>query len=888
MDSPNPSRGGKRKRSLDPSRGGKRKRSLDPTEVIPEAPPTRAADDVAYKFEVLSYLGVNFQMKVVPDLFPRLSDYAGCNLDTLEKYVQGVYAAKSDVERKACKSILDSDSPNASLKHSAELPLGSKARESFLKAFSEKYEDDRSCLKTFTDFIDTCAAGWRSASHLAPYTCLVQSSGAGKSRLVKEFANKRYVIYCCVRETGSSGVPARSSIADVLVPASIKGDRLERSRGFLLYAGFFCACMDQLADFVEKTAEPTAREWCKMQLTEEESGGTNCSGVEFWKEIDKRMTVFRDTVLEDTSSLADENKLIKHLESEMKLSCENLNNLFRSSGLGSEGQALLTFALDESKSLLGKYGASTHFSIFRWVASYLAEGCGIFIVLLDTTSKISNFMPSKIPDASFRYSERGKQLLPAFYAVDTFNILAPKERIWTVSGDSPRDLTSVLFKHFMKGRPLFGSFLQSGSDNKAVRLADVVQLAAEKLLGGIAVEQGMQGQTDHYLAVALLSVRGAVFVKPQSELASSLVAKHLGMCLAISSDRGLVFTGYPSEPVLAEAACRIMNRRSKLDVGEILSPMLPYVREGIVDGGARGELVARILFLMAWDRACKNDTSEYKPRFTIFGDHKVLYTRPLVVREFLHSLADKDQFDVALNGQIDQKEMERFLKGRVFFTHFTSVTYSVKRSDLIDFYERGVAILCKRNQAAVDMIIPVRLCQDDMSYILVQVRNYTHSDGKYKLASLELRPENADLSEEPADYPYLALYLQLGYKIGRVRNLKNMKNDRDATQGARREASGSKDSESDRDPFQMIIGLFSLMPAVYPCLRDEVKPAYGASEESQNSKHLSSLRRAWTDPLYYVESNEPTALGESTQQQAKIDFVKHTCVLTYASSPSGS
>lgn len=53
-----------------------------------------------------------------------------------------------------------------------------------------------------------------------------------------------------------------------------------------------------------------------------------------------------------------------------------------------------------------------------------------------------------------------------------------------------------------------------------------------------------------------------------------------------------MFTGYPSEPVLAEAACHIMNRGSKLDLGEILDPVLPCIREGIVKGGARGELVA--------------------------------------------------------------------------------------------------------------------------------------------------------------------------------------------------------------------------------------------------------------------------------------------------------
>lgn len=251
--------------------------------------------------------------------------------------------------------------------------------------------------------------------------------------------------------------------------------------------------------------------------------------------------------------------------------------------------------------------------------------------------------------------------------------------------------------------------------------------------------------------------------------------------------------------MLAEVVCLIMNQRLKLGLGEILGSMLPYIHEGIVERGARGELVARILFLLAWDRACKNATSKYEPQFAIFGDYTVLYTRHIVVREFLHSLADKHQFDDALKGQIDQEVMERFLKGRVFFTQFTSVTRIVQRSELIDFYERGVAILCEHNQAVVDMTIPVRLCQDDMSCILVQVHNYTHSYGNYKWASLAVRLKSAGLLEL-ADYPYLSLYLQLGHKTGKVYNLKYEKHHvvvPDTKPSARR-----KESKSDEDPFK--------------------------------------------------------------------------------------
>lgn len=164
--------------------------------------------------------------------------------------------------------------------------------------------------------------------------------------------------------------------------------------------------------------------------------------------------------------------------------------------------------------------------------------------------------------------------------------------------------------------------------------------------------------------------------------------------------------------------------------------------------------------------------SAYTPRFPICGGHRVLYTRPLTVRQFLNSLADELRLDAALKGQIDEQEMQRFLKGRELFTHFTAVTYRVKRPELIDFYESSAAVMCKRGEKGIDLIILVWLSPGVMSYILVQVHNYSDADPKYKWASLDVRPKSAGLEEGQVDYPYLALYLSLGYKEPNVYNLK--------------------------------------------------------------------------------------------------------------------
>jgi len=41
------------------------------------------------------------------------------------------------------------------------------------------------------------------------------------------------------------------------------------------------------------------------------------------------------------------------------------------------------------------------------------------------------------------------------------------------------------------------------------------------------------------------------------------------------------------------------------------------------------------------------------------------------------------------------------------FTHFIPVTYVPDKEDLTEIYKRRGAILCKRNQKGVDLIIPI-------------------------------------------------------------------------------------------------------------------------------------------------------------------------------------
>ena len=78
----------------------------------------------------------------------------------------------------------------------------------------------------------------------------------------------------------------------------------------------------------------------------------------------------------------------------------------------------------------------------------------------------------------------------------------------------------------------------------------------------------------------------------------------------VSEDRESMVTGYFSEPVLVQAAAQLTNEASSevhsaLNKWRVLlKVLLGSLRKGMVDAGFRGELVARVLLLLAWDKCC--------------------------------------------------------------------------------------------------------------------------------------------------------------------------------------------------------------------------------------------------------------------------------------------
>ena len=89
---------------------------------------------------------------------------------------------------------------------------GTDALTRLSQQFIFPYIDKSNIVENFTTYLSECLTAFQRASdtHFAPYVSLVQSSGYGKSRLLRETAKQIATLYVCFRSNPSSGYSRRS------------------------------------------------------------------------------------------------------------------------------------------------------------------------------------------------------------------------------------------------------------------------------------------------------------------------------------------------------------------------------------------------------------------------------------------------------------------------------------------------------------------------------------------------------------------------------------------------------------------------------------------------------------------------------------------------------
>ena len=293
------------------------------------------------------------------------------------------------------------------------------------------------------------------------------------------------------------------------------------------------------------------------------------------------------------------------------------------------------------------------------------------------------------------------------------------------------------------GRPFWYAYLQAQGGEKS--FDQLIKTAASRLINEPAVAPD-QWKPDINASIAIAASRLSLQFLPSSELATSLVRDHLCTCVYVSEQLDTTIAEYVSEPILALSANSLMIQ-SEYDFSwqEILPLLIDQIKGGyIVEKSYNGELLARILLSMAWDECCLKESSVFES------------IRPVSLQTFLTKLGGAKLVDEMKQGNISDANLERLLDGYVFFTHFLSVTYSVKEQDLRACFARSAAMIIKRGEMAIDLVIPVLLKDDSMSYISVQVKNYLDE----RRSALNLALRNGKLNEMH-DSPYIAILMNL-------------------------------------------------------------------------------------------------------------------------------
>lgn len=105
-----------------------------------------------------------------------------------------------------------------------------------------------------------------------------------------------------------------------------------------------------------------------------------------------------------------------------------------------------------------------------------------------------------------------------------------------------------------------------------------------------------------------------------------LVQAHMRVAYSVPRPREYIRSGAPSEPIIAEAAARIMRNQNVMRKTE------GWVRSGLISKGERGELVARLLFTLAHDKVVRShhpNVAQDHPN--VAQDHEATYSKPIGV-----------------------------------------------------------------------------------------------------------------------------------------------------------------------------------------------------------------------------------------------------------------
>ncbi len=316
----------------------------------------------------------------------------------------------------------------------------------------------------------------------------------------------------------------------------------------------------------------------------------------------------------------------------------------------------------------------------------------------------------------------------------------------------------------------------SKSHYEPYRAQEIVDLASRQLFG-VAPLSGFEASNGH---LALLDVRLSLDYTSSEQalrlaMQKTLCNEHMRYVYSTSESRPRFRSGYPSEPVLAEAAAQ-KQFFLRYNPEEHLKLLFS---EGVLKSKRKGACTARLLLTKAYDSAVIRDHGEPD------NDAGLFFSQGCRLTSFITELfGEYPACDILNNGPDNvgqssgQTFRDAFAKSKLRFTHFHHFRADdgcgTTASFMFAAFLRSAAVIVTDAHGGVDIMIPVfldegrDLCADAMSAICLRVRQRTCAamvspaiGYVVEAEQVDLFPRNAN-GEASDERPYVSIVMELG------------------------------------------------------------------------------------------------------------------------------
>ncbi|KIM74200.1 hypothetical protein PILCRDRAFT_828491 [Piloderma croceum F 1598] len=558
---------------------------------------------------------------------------------------------------------------------------------------------------------------------------ILQSSGTGKSRMVHEQSNLVFTLPFNLRPYSESKDIAYPP-PDIYVTNHLVWRAPNFHAGQTHYLDFlgnlFRTVSDELIKLY-KTKQPTyaalARSWRKhldddqnrARIYREAMNGprTDVSSKSQAKQWSLHPPSVRAASDEAKKQLA---RLLKCINDRCK-SLEGFQN----------GHVKLMLYFDEAHVLTEKTvsGGQNMYNVMCSCFNFFLSS-PIFVIYLSTDSSICGLTYPGSLDISRRVPLQAPVTETPFDCSPMFPIKPGKLVL--------EDLCEVEFMAQF-GRPMFWTLLTGAANHKYEILSEIVDLARAKLICQHKISVEHTHLEHHNTALtAVLDVLLNLQFDPRCPAAhnqeADLVAGHMRVAFSVPKGREYLRSGYPSEPLLAEAAVRQMDEFQTLaevpDTSVMAKILGSVFINGLLDQGQRGEVVFRQLVSEAYRRAVRDDYPDDMPRN---------FSKGCKLITFIKMLFSGDCAELILNSVPDNvKSSTTFSAGFkdavVRFTHFGRMADDTGTTTHAMFaaFVRCMAVICCSTQNIVDVLIPVLLMRGEtlresvMTGLLIQIK----------------------------------------------------------------------------------------------------------------------------------------------------------------------